>query len=119
MVDFSLASAVWTGPMGTAGIMTGMATTGDRQEIGPITNLQASYMLRGNQAALDGLMAQGEAVGSFPLWLRDTATNTFLDVFEHPYSAFLSSCNANYKVIYPPTAFPKNEAGKVLPDFFS
>ncbi len=116
LADFSLPSAVWSGPMDTAGIMTGMPTTGDRQEIGPITNLQASYLLRGNQAALDGLLAQAEAVGSFPWWCRDSRTGRMLDVFEHPYSALNNTCNANYPKIYP--AVPRNEAGRPLSDFF-
>ncbi len=83
--DYSLSTAVWTGPMGTGGLQTYIGGVGGRQEIGPITELQGSYLIRGNAAARDGMMAQAEVGGSFPFWIRDTGTGTFLDVFKYPY----------------------------------
>lgn len=105
--DFSLPAAVWTGPLGTAGINTAMGTTGDRQEIGPITNLQGSYLMRGNPEARTGMMAQAEAVGSFPFWLRESGN--LLDVYAHPYQALNQTADARrYPQLYP--AFPTGDA---------
>lgn len=101
--DLSLPAAVWAGPMSTGGLTVYMPTTGDRQEIGPITNLQGSYLLRGNPEALTGLLAQAEAVGSWPFWIRDIATNNLLDVFLHPYQGFGSTASAS---LYPKLAAP-------------
>lgn len=92
--DFSLVSATWSGPMGTAGIYTAMGTTGDRQEIGPITNLQGSYLVRDNETAKIGMLAQAEAVGSFPFWVRDG--NNLLDVYERPYQGMTSATPTKY-----------------------
>lgn len=106
--DTSSASAVWSGPMGTGGLMVAMGTTGDRQELGPITDLQGSYLVRGNEAALTGMLAQAEAVGSFPFWLRSDGDN-LLDVFAHPYEGLQFTSNATkYPKLYP--ANPPNDA---------
>ena len=92
-VDLAISQAVWSGPMGTGGLTTSMSTTGDRQELGPITSLQGSYLLRGNEEALTGMLAQAEAVGSFPFWVRDPQTNCLLDIYRHPYHATTDSAS--------------------------
>jgi hypothetical protein len=115
--NYKLAAATWTGPLGTAGILPAMPAAADRQEIGPITDLQGSYLLRRNPEALAGMMAQAEASGSFPIWVRDTRTNNLLDVFANPYQSLGASADqGEYPRIYPPP--PRGENGKVLPDFF-
>jgi len=118
VASFSSKSAIWTGPMESGGLMTGMPSAGDRQEIGPITNLQASYLMRDNKEAETGMLAQAEAVGSFPIWLRDTRTNNLLDVFVHPYQGFNSTAApSEYPKIYPDV--PRLDTRKVEPDFFT
>lgn len=114
--NYRILTAIWNGPMSTAALLTGMGATGDRQEIGPITNLQASYLMRNNAEALTGLLAQAEAVGSFPFWLRDDS-GSLIDVYKHPYIGFTATADgARHPQIYP--AFPRGSDGKVMPDFF-
>ncbi len=116
--DYSMPQAVWNGPGSTGGVMIAMGTTGDRQELGPITNLQGSYLMRGNEAARTGMLAQAEAVGTFPFWLRDSATDACIDIYEHPFIGFNNTANSNkYPKIYP--AVPRNSAGQVPADFFT
>jgi hypothetical protein len=71
-------------PMGLAGISPFMGMTGERPEIGLMTEPQAQYLCTGSQAALDTLLAQGEAAGTFPWNLRDEKTGGPLDVFAYP-----------------------------------
>lgn len=97
----------WSGPMGTAGINTAMGTTGDRQEIGPITNVQGSYLVRGNPEARVGMLAQAEAVGSFPFWLRDGSN--LLDVYARPYHGLNFTADAARYPKLSPT-WPANDA---------
>ena len=116
--DYAMPQAVWNGPGSTGGVMTAMGTTGDRQELGPITNLQGSFLMRGNEAARTGMLAQAEAVGTFPFWIRDTNTNALPDIYEHPFIGFNNTANSNkYPKVYP--AVPRNSAGQVPPDFFT
>lgn len=63
----------WSGPMGTAGLMTAMATVGDRPEIGPMTLPQSDYVINGTPAALTAMMAQAEAAGTMGFYFRDSS----------------------------------------------
>jgi hypothetical protein len=74
----------WSGPMDTAGIDTYMPATGDRADIGLLTEHQAAYFITGSSAALASLLAQGEACGTMPIHWRDERTGALVDVYEHP-----------------------------------
>jgi hypothetical protein len=80
----------WQGPMDIAGLQTGMGGVGERQEIGPITEYQASYLLDPSLHLFTTIMAQAEAVGSMPIWARDQLTGALVDVYEMPHIAFLA-----------------------------
>jgi hypothetical protein len=71
-------------PMGLAGIAAFMGMTGERSEIGLMTEQQAQYLCTGSDLALATLLAQGEAAATFPWNLRDEKTSAPLDVFAYP-----------------------------------
>jgi hypothetical protein len=69
-------------PMGFAGLYCNMTITGDRGDIGLITEWQADYVCTG--ANLPTVLAQAEAAGSFPINFRDTKTGAPLDGIAYP-----------------------------------
>jgi len=71
-------------PMGLAGLAAYMPTTGERPEIGLVTEPQAQYLCLQNGAALATLLAQAEAAGTEPWNVRDEKTNAPLDLFAYP-----------------------------------
>ncbi len=73
----------WAGPMDTGGLTSQMTTTGDRNEIGFITEPQACWFLNGDANSLQRLMTNAEAMGSVPAMIRDLATNAPFDVYTY------------------------------------
>jgi hypothetical protein len=71
-------------PMGLAGLSPYMGATGERPEIGLVTEAQAQYLCTGNEAARDTMFAQAEAAGTEPWNLRDEKTGAPIDVFAYP-----------------------------------
>lgn len=74
--------------MGLAGIYAYMPTTGERNDIGPVTEWQGYYIATGN--GLGTVIAQGDACGTLP-WHRrakggNTPTNFDADPQAHWYS---------------------------------
>lgn len=69
--------------MGLAGLASGMGATGDRPDIGPITEYQAEYACTGNPAALSTMMAQAEAGGTVPWNIRDERTHAPVDTLAY------------------------------------
>lgn len=72
------------GPMDNAGIYTAMGTTGERPDIGPVTELQGEYIVTGNRSALGSLLIQGEAAAAIPWHMRDENTGAPIDFYAHP-----------------------------------
>ena len=70
--------------MGLAGITAYMPQTGERSEIGIVTEPQAQYICTASQAALDVVRAQAEAAGSFPWHMRDEATSAPINFGTYP-----------------------------------
>ena len=71
-------------PMGLADISAYMGTTGERPEIGLVTEPQAQYLCTGSEVALATILAQAEAAGTFPWNLRDEKTNAPFDTLAYP-----------------------------------
>lgn len=71
-------------PMGLAGLTPYMPTTGERDDIGLVTEPQAHYLATGDGAALALVVAQAEAAGTFPWNMRDEHTSAPLDTFAYP-----------------------------------
>jgi hypothetical protein len=70
--------------MGLAGMYADMGATGDRAEIGPLTEYQAEYVCTGRPAALATMMAQAEAGGTIPWNIRDETTGAPVDTLAYP-----------------------------------
>jgi hypothetical protein len=76
--------SVYEKPMGNAGVRVDMGDTGERPDIGPLTEWQAYYVLTKSSEALRGILAQGEAGGSMPMHYRDENTGAPIDFFQYP-----------------------------------
>lgn len=70
--------------MGLAGITPYMPTTGERGDIGPITETQGRWLVTGADDALRGLLAQAEASATVPWHMRDERTGAPLDFERYP-----------------------------------
>jgi hypothetical protein len=60
--------------MGLAGLQAYMPNTGERDDIGLVTEPQAQYICTGQGVPLNALRAQAEAAGTLPWHLRDENT---------------------------------------------
>jgi len=106
----------WSGPMGTGGLAaSAMGSGGDRQEIGPITDIQGSYLMEGNQEAHGSMLVQAEAQGSWCIYYRDEKTNALIDRIQHRFASFDSRSPTPIPVAERPIIDAK---GTVNPDFF-
>lgn len=66
--------------MGLAEITAYMPTTGERNDIGPVTEAQGEYICTGSVAALATILAQAEAAATIPWNIRDPKTAAPVDV---------------------------------------
>lgn len=78
------AKAVYKQPMDSAGLQVGVGSTGERNEIGPVTEFQADYLITGRDSSLAALRAQAEAAASMPMHVRDEQTHAPVDFFKYP-----------------------------------
>jgi len=69
------------GPMDNAGVTVYMPTTGERPDIGLITDPSAQFMLGGDPQPM---LAWAQANGSFPLHYRDETTGKLVDLVKYP-----------------------------------
>lgn len=76
------AAAATYSPMGFAGLMCNMCITGDRGDIGLVTEWQADYICYGQN--LPTVLAQAEVAGSFNINFRDTRTGAPFDCITYP-----------------------------------
>jgi hypothetical protein len=77
--------------MGVAGLTAYMPQTGERADIGIVTEAQAEYICTYRQTALDRLRAQAEAAGTAPWHFRDENTSAPLDLKAYPGATWYSS----------------------------
>jgi len=70
--------------MGLAGVTAYMGSTGERPDIGLLTEPQAHYVCTGSRDALAVLRAQAEAAGTLPWHIRDSKTNAPVDLDAFP-----------------------------------
>jgi hypothetical protein len=79
-----LANAVYKAPMDNAGVTMVEGGTGDRYDIGPVTEAQGYYLATQDSVGLAALMAQAEASGSVPFHFRDERTSAPVSFLKHP-----------------------------------
>jgi hypothetical protein len=70
--------------MGLAGLAAYMPTTGERDEIGPVTEQQARWICTEASDALEEMLAQAEASGTIPWHMRDERTGAPFDFNQYP-----------------------------------
>jgi len=75
------ANYVFKGPMDSAGITIYMPSTGERPDIGLVTDPSASYMLNGKPGPM---LAWALAAGSCPVHFRDEKTGQPIDLIKYP-----------------------------------
>jgi hypothetical protein len=74
----------YAGPMDLAGIYAYMPGTGDRDDIGLVTESQADYLCTQSDTALRTLLAWGEGSGTLSWHFRDENTGAPLDSHAYP-----------------------------------
>ncbi len=67
-------------PMELAGVEPEMGSTGERPDIGLVTEHQARFLCTGARDALAALRAQAEAAGTLPWHMRDECTGAPVDL---------------------------------------
>jgi hypothetical protein len=82
-------------PMGLADLSAAMGATGERPEIGMVTEAQAQYLCNGNDAALALLLAQAESAGTYGFTVRDEKTGAPIDVLAYPHASLYSPEGGN------------------------
>ena len=76
--------------MGTAGIATYMPTTGERDDIGLLTEPQAEFVATRSNAARGAMLAQAEASGSISWHMRDEGVGGPINFERHPNAGWSS-----------------------------
>ena len=79
--------------MGLAGITANQQQTGERPEIGIITDWQADYLCVGE--GLGTLLAQGEVAGTFNIHVRADPSGPPMDLFEWPTASMYNHANSS------------------------
>jgi hypothetical protein len=70
--------------MGLAGVYPYMPNVGERGDIGLLTEPQAQYVCTGDPVALQIVLAQAEAAGTVPWYMRDENTNAPISFAQYP-----------------------------------
>lgn len=91
-------------PMGLAGVTGYMGTTGERDDIGPLTEPQAEFVCVRSRPGLLTTMSQAEAGGTIPWNIRDARTNAPVDPVANPHATIYGPGPDN--VVIPRTATP-------------
>lgn len=80
-------------PMGLAGVTPYMPSTGERNDIGLMTEPQAKFICTADQGSLDMLRAQAEAAGTMPWHMRDETQTGPFDFRKYPKASWYWSSN--------------------------
>jgi len=83
-------------PMTLAGLMANQQTTGERPDIGIVTDWQADYLCVGE--GLGTIMAQGEAAGTFNIHVRATI-GAPMDLFEWPTASMYDHAQSSPYIV--------------------
>ena len=83
-IDSSAIRSLTYAPLGAAGIEKYMPGTGDRDDIGPITNVNAQWLISQDRAAAAAALAQANAAASIPWHFYSRAKNGYLSLDDYP-----------------------------------
>jgi hypothetical protein len=76
--------------MDVAGITRAMGMTGERDDIGPVTECQGEFLCTGNPTALATVLAQAEGAGTLPWHYRDEKTGAPIDLIRYAKATIYS-----------------------------
>lgn len=93
------------GPMDSAGVTIAMGTTGERPDIGLMTDPSALYMLKRNAGPM---LAWAQAAGSCPFHYRDENTGKPVDLIKYPAATDYTDNIQGYPILM---KGPKNAGG--------
>jgi hypothetical protein len=96
--------------MGFAGLQAYMPSTGERPEIGLVTEPQARYIAAGDGAALAMVRDQAEASGTAPWHMRDEYTGAPVDFRNHPDLTWYPNATQGTIITTPPTPIALDSA---------
>ena len=74
----------WTNVLGENGIYRAMSSAGERPDIGPVTEVNALWLITQDASAARYALAQAQAAGSLPWHYYDTAKGHYLSVADYP-----------------------------------
>ena len=102
--------------MGSAGVVTAMGSTGDRADIGLLTEISANWLLNPtNTNAELAMRAWGEAAGSIPIHYRDEQTGAPVSSITYPkLSTYYQPQGASW---FRSWTTIRNEKGSVVGDW--
>lgn len=89
------AARTYAGPMDLAGITPYMPQTGERDDIGIMTEPTGDYLCTGSTTALASIMAWLEASGTLPWHYRDENTAAPLDTFVYSHASTYDPYNGS------------------------
>lgn len=89
----SVANYTFKGPMDSAGITKYFPTTGERPDLGLVSDPGGEFMRTGNGGPM---LAWAQAVGSFPMHYRDEQTGRPIDLTKYPVANQYSQNNQGW-----------------------
>lgn len=98
----------WLGPMDIGPVATGMGGTGDRDDLGFITEWAARFLLGAGSGSESRMRSAAEATGTMRFWTRDVATGALVDTVSRPYVTYNVSANGPYLIPTQPLAIAGN-----------
>lgn len=82
-------------PMELAGVTPGMPNTGERPDIGPLTEWQANWLCTQSADVRDVVFDQAEASGTAPWYVRDEKTGAPFSIESYPDGGWYGEGHAN------------------------
>ncbi len=70
--------------MGTSNLMTAMGASGERGDIGLVTEITARYLITGSKSDLQSMFEWAEASGTVPWHMRDPSTLSAISYAKYP-----------------------------------
>ncbi len=78
-------------PMSSGNLTVYMPETGAHDDIGPLPRFSALYLLSGDAGALQNVLANGMAGGSYPVHYRDKTKGLPVSLDDYPYMTLLGN----------------------------
>lgn len=85
--------------MRLAGLQAYMPQTGERDDIGLVTEAQARYITSSDQGALELVLSQAEAAGTMPWHIRDERQDRPFDFGAYPNATWYTGYNGGSPII--------------------